>query len=98
MLPAPTFPLAGQSSFGQNSCDASFSDFVLFIHHRILIDALFKTQQNFRPPDKGVLPLGPTSQANSKYPLLSKNTPYEFCTRFTRSPFIFLSLELAQLR
>jgi hypothetical protein len=56
MLPALRFPLAGQSRFGQNSFDASFSVFVLVIHHSLLIDALFFKTQLSRPPVKGVLP------------------------------------------
>lgn len=56
MLPASIFPLAGQFTFGQNSCDASFSDFVLVIHHSLLIDALFQNSTITRPPVKGVLP------------------------------------------
>jgi hypothetical protein len=39
-LPAPIFPLAGQFTFGQNVWQAAFGRSVLFIHHRLLIDAL----------------------------------------------------------
>src|SRR2546428_8272220 len=57
ILPCPTFPLAMQSRFGQNTCEASIcSVFGLFIVTAYRSMLVFSTHPDFSPPIRGVLP------------------------------------------
>src|SRR5205807_5899528 len=58
ILPSPTFPLAVQSRFGQNTCDAFIcSVLCLFISTAYKRMLSFSIHPDFCPPVNGVLPI-----------------------------------------
>src|SRR2546421_7170978 len=80
ILPSPTFPLAVQSRFGQNTCDAFIcSVLCLFISTAYKRMLSFSIHPDFCPPVNGVLPTEQRAQAAISL-LLKEQRPINFKT------------------